>query len=93
MNITAQEAYPGRTYEQRALATFQVGQRVTVGPHYENMNRYYLDGAEGEYTITRILPLFTNELTRMGWENRREYELTSDSGTVIHLGPTRLTPA
>ena len=50
------QAYPdGRTYEQREVTTYKVGDRVTVGPAYRMGGTYELDGSEGRYSIVKVL--------------------------------------
>lgn len=75
------QAYPKMpTYCDRAAQRFDVGERVLVGPAYQQGGRYACDGCAGEYFVVQTFVDGDYGLARH-----------VDDEWCVSVGPTRLT--
>jgi hypothetical protein len=83
--MTNQEAYGNRSYEQRLGTLYQVGDFVSVGPAYQMVGTYAIDGFEGQYEITARHEFGNgmNDYEAVGFNNSRI--LTSVSASRFTL--------
>lgn len=53
--MNEKEAYGNRDYSERVWTSYNVGDKVTVGPAYRGNGNYQSDGFSGPFTVVKVL--------------------------------------
>lgn len=83
VTMTAEQAYPGTTYEDRLAVHYHAGDLVTIGPRYVHPNTYESDSACGPGLVIKTLETTADDITYLvrNTKNGCEYYLYSSRFT------------